>query len=364
MRLFPKPVGRAIAATALLVGLLLALPAGAAACGESAPPQISNAQVTPASLPWEGGTIKVTTEVTSDCGPAELYAEVMTSGGLNWSFQMLATSDPNLETLFYRAEIGAPANYDSAPFYYEISLRALDIQEGTDEQFAGATELAGFPEFDEAPYVSNATVSPAKLGTEGGWVTISADIADNRSVNGAFAIVTLPDETQQEVWMEPVSSSHFVGHYKAPANFTTAAKKYPVLVYGEDDAGQQRSESAGAFTVAARPGPLSAVAEGNGAIGNVTVGKTATRLVTVHNSGTKWIKSTISISGATSFALRGSSGGKIDFTIGPNETRYFRVDFTPAALGPASATVTVSRTDGAQPPFVLGFTGKGIAPAA
>jgi hypothetical protein len=364
MRLFPKPVGTAISALSLLVALLLALPAVAAACGESAPPQILDAQVTPASLPWEGGTIKVTTEVSSDCGPPEIYAEVMTSGGLNWSFQMLASSDPNLETIFYRAEIGAPPNYDQSPFYYEITIRALDLQEGTDEQFAGVTELAGAPQFDEAPYVSGAMLSPAKLGTEGGWVTISADISDNRSVAGAFAIVTLPDETQKEVWMEPVSSSHFVGYYKAPPNFTIAAKKYSVVVYGEDDAAQRSSESAGAFTVAARPGPLSAVAEGNGNIGNVTVGRTATRLVTVHNSGTKWIKSTISLSGASSFALRGSTGGKTDFQIGPGETRYFRVDFTPTALGPASATVTVSRVDGAQPAIVLPFTGKGIAPAS
>lgn len=362
MRSFPKPVGTAISALALLVALLLALPAVAAACNESAPPVIKSANVSPNSLPWEGGTITVTTEVESDCG-AEVYAEVMTSGGLNWSFQMLPSSDPNSHSLFYRSEIGAPPNYEEWSFSYQITIRALDLEEGSAERYAGESELAAAPQFDEAPYVSNATLTPSKLGSEGGWVTIAADISDNRSVAYAFANIMLPDETLKEVPLEPVSSSHFVGHYKAPPNFDVTAKKYAVTVYGQDDAGLLGYESAGPFTVAARPGPLSAVAEGKGYIGNVTVGKTATRIVTVHNSSSKGIKGSISLSGA-SFALRGSTGGKIDFWIGPGETRYFRVDFTPTALGPASASVTVSRADAAQPNIVLGFTGKGIPPAS
>jgi hypothetical protein len=98
-------------------------------------------------------------------------------------------------------------------------------------------------------------VTPTSLGTEGGWVTISADVSDNRSVNYVFANIMLPNETLEEVPLEPVSSSHFVGHYKAPANFGTAKKSYSVNVYGEDDIGQQRAEDAGTFSVAGRPQP-------------------------------------------------------------------------------------------------------------
>jgi hypothetical protein len=355
-----------LGALALLAALLLlAVPAGAAACGESAPPQVESAQVSPSSLPAEGGTITLTTEVESDCG-VEVYAEVNTSEGTQWSFQILPTGDLNGNLRTYKAEVGAPPNYKDEAFYYEFTIRVLDDFEGSSELFAGGTEVAPTPQFDEAPYVSNATVTPASLGTEGGWVTISADISDNRSVSYAFANIMLPNETLKEVPLEPVSSSHFVGHYKAPANYGTAAAKYSVVVYGEDDIGQQRLEEAGTFTVAGRPGPLSIEIERTGAIGNVTVGKTATRIVSVHNAspaGGKWTKASLAVAGS-SFSLRNAAGGKIDITIGPGETRRFWLDFTPTALGPASGSLTLSRADGAQPPIVLSLSGKGIPPAS
>jgi hypothetical protein len=349
-------------ATALL---LLAVPAGAAACGESAPPQIKSAQVSPNSLPAEGGTITLTTEVESDCG-VEIYAEVNTSEGLQWSFQMLPSGDLNGDLRSYKSEIAAPPNYQESAFTYEFTIRALDDFEGSRELFAGVCEVAPTPQFDEAPYVSNSTVAPTSLGTEGGWVTISADISDNRSVSYAFANIMLPNETLKEVPLEPVSSSHFVGHYKAPANYGTSAAKYSVVVYGEDDIGQQRLEEAGTFTVAGRPGPLSIEIERTGAFGNVTMGRTATRIVTLHNAGaigSKWLKASVAVAGS-SFSLRNAVGGKIDITIGPGETRRFWLDFTPAALGPASGSLTLSRADGAQPPIVLSLSGKGIPPAS
>ena len=350
-------------AIAALAVLLLAVPATAAACGESAPPEIKWAKVSPASLPWEGGTIVLTTEVESDCG-IEVYAEVNTSGPLQWSFQMLPSGDPNSSVRSYRSEIGALPNYKEEPFYYEFAIRALDEFEGSSETFAGGTEVAAAPDFDEAPYVSNAAVTPTSLGTEGGWVTISADISDNRGVSYAFANIMLPDETLKEVPLEPVSSSHFVGHYKAPANYGTAAQKYSVTVYGQDDIGQESYESAGTFTVAGRPGPLSVEIERSGSIGNVTVGRTATRAVTVHNSSSRWFKASLAVAGSPWFVLRNASGGKIDFSVGPGASRRFWLEFTPAALGPATGSLTLTRADGAQPPIVKALSGKGIPPAS
>ena len=364
MRAFTNRRRAASAILTVLAALLAAVPATAAACGESAPPVIKSAGVTPSSLPWEGGTITLTTEVESDCG-VEVYAEVSTSEGLRWSFQVLPTGDPNSDLRSYKAEIGAPPNYQESPFGYQFSIRALDDFEGSAETYAGGTELAAAPDFDEAPYVSNAKVTPTSLGTEGGWVTISADISDDHSVSYAFANIMLPDETLKEVPLDPVSASHYVGHYKALANYGTAAQKYPVTVYGQDEAGQLRSEGAGTFSVAGRPGPLSLEIERTGSIGNVTVGRTATRVITVHNSGaTKWIKASLAAAGSPWFVLRNASGGKIEFSIGPGESRRFRLDITPAALGPATSTLTLSRADAAQPPFVRKLSATGIAPAS
>ena len=351
-----------IVALSLLVALL-ALPATAAACSESAPPEIKWAKVSPASLPWEGGTIVLTTEVESDCG-VEVYAEVNTSGPLQWSFQMLPSGDPNTNVHEYRSEIGALPNYKEEPFYYEFAIRALDVMEGSSETFAGGTEVAAEPNFDEAPYVSNAKVTPTSLGTEGGWVTISADISDNRSVSYAFANIMLPNETLKEVPLEPVSSSHFVGHYKAPPNYGTAAAKYSVAVYGQDDIGQLGLEEAGTFSVAGRTAPLSIEIERGGSIGNVTVGRTATRIVTVHSSGAKWIKGSLTLAGSPWFVLRNASGRKIEFSIGPGESRRFWLDFTPAALSTATGSLTLSRADGSQPPVTRSLSGTGIPPAS
>jgi hypothetical protein len=339
------------------------VPATAAACGESAPPQVKSADVTPHALPWEGGTITLTAEVESDCG-VEVYAEVSTSEGLQWSFQVLPTGDLNSDLRTYKAEIAAPPNYQEYSFGYQFTVRALDDFEGGTEAYWGETEVAPTPQFDEAPYVSNATVTPSSLGSEGGWVTISADISDNRSVTYAFANVMLQNETLKEVPLEPVSSSHFVGYYKAPANYGTTAQKYPVTVYGEDDVGQQRSDSAGTFSVAGRPGPLSIAIERTGSIGNVTVGRTATRIVSVHNSAGRWIKASLALAGSPWFSLRNANAGKIDFSVAPAETRRFWLDFTPAALGPATGSLTLSRPDGLQPSTVLGLSGKGIPPAS
>jgi hypothetical protein len=346
----------------MLVALLLAVPAAATACGEGAPPEIKWAKVSPSILPWEGGTITLSTEVESDCG-GEVYAEVNTSGPLQWSFQMLPSGDPNSDVHSYRSEIGALPNYQNEPFYYEFAIRTLDEVEGSSETFAGGTEVAAAPDFDQSPYLSNAKVSPTSLGSEGGWVTISADITDDRGVSYAFANIMLPDESLKEVPLEAVSSSHFVGHFKAPPNYGTGAQKYPVTVYGQDDIGQESSEGAGAFSVAGRPGPLSIEIERGGSIGNVTMSRTAIRVITVHNSGSKWIKSSLALGGSSWFVLRNSSGRKIEFWIGPNESRRFWLEFTPATAATATGTLTLSRADGSQSPIVRSLSGRGIPPA-
>jgi hypothetical protein len=109
---------------------------------------------------------------------------------------------------------------------------------------------------------------------------------------------------------------------------------------------------------------LSIEIERGGSIGNVTVGRTASRAITVHNSGSKWIKSSLALSGSSWFVLRNASGRKIEFSIGPNESRRFWLDFTPAAATAATGSLTLSRADGSQPPIVLGLSGKGIPPAS
>lgn len=359
-----------LAALTSVAALLLALPTVAAACGleggEDTAPLVSETVLAPTSLPWEGGSVVATARVEDDCGIQQVYAEGSSTGGAYVAFEMLPFEVIDGNTAIYKGEFTAGPNYEEWEIGYQITVGAWDTNGAYGEAYAGEVSVAGLPPFDEAPYVSGAEVTPRYVGTEGGWVTISADVSDTRSVAGAFAIVTPPGGAAQEVRLEPVSFSHFVGYYKAPANPGPPAKKYSVQVYGEDDIGQQATESAGTFSVAGRPGPLSAVIERTGSFGNVSVGKTATRVVTVHNSnpaGTKWIKASLSVSGS-SFSLRNAVGGKIDLAIGPGDTRRFWLDFTPTTLEPATGSLTLSRADGAQPNIVLSLSGKGIPPTS
>lgn len=365
MRAFTSQRRGIIVALSVLVTLLLALPATAAACGSEDPPVIANATVTPSTLPWEGGTIRIEADVTEPGCGVQVELEISSSDGGYYPSEMLPTEETvNDNPRTYRSEFGAPANHQESAVYYQTVIRATDAQGGGAEVFPGETEVAGTPDFDQTPYVSNAKVSPTSLATEGGWVTISADISDDHGVSYAFANIMLPNETLKEVVLEPVSSSHFVGHYKAPANLGTSAAKYSVVVYGQDDAGQLGFEEAGTFTVAGRPGPLSIEIERGAAIGNVTVGRTATRAVTAHNSGSKWIKSTLTLSGSSWFVLRNASARKIEFSIGPNESRRFWLEFTPTATTTATGSLTLSRVDGTQPPIVVKLSGRGVPPAS
>jgi hypothetical protein len=357
-----------ILALTLFAILLLAVPASAAACGEEGGedtgPLIIWAQSSPGTLPYEGGTVTVATEIEDDCGVQQVYAEINSTEGTYQGFQLLPFENINSKAIVYRGEFAVPPNYQEWPITYQTNVSVEDTNGAFAEALAGETEVAAAPQFDEAPYVANASVMPLRVGSAGGQVKISADASDNRSVSGVFAIVTLPDETQQEAWLEPTSSSHFEGRYKVPANPGATAQQYSVVVYAEDDIGQRGWESAGAFTVSPRTGQLNAWTSAGSYFGHVALGSTATRLVTVHNSGgpkTQPVDASIATSGAP-FVPEEASGGKVDFTLDPGETRTFAVDFAPASPGFKVGSAILSRADAAQPDISVKLTGQGISP--
>lgn len=357
-----------IAILTLLATLALALPAVAAACGEEGGedtgPLIKLAQVTPGNLTYEGGTSVVTTEVEDDCGIQQVYAEISSTEGAYWAFQLLPFENINSSSIVYRGEFQVVPNYQEWPVSYQVTIWAEDTNGASEQVYAGETEVAGTPPFDEAPYVSEASLSPRVVGSAGGQVKVGADASDSRGLGNVFAIVTLPDETQKEVPLEGVSWLHFQGRFKAPANLGATPQEYSVIVYAEDDIGQQSWESAGSFIVAPRTGQLNAWTSAGSYFGQVAIGDTATRQVIVHNSGgpkTQPVEASITTSGA-SFSLQEAVAGKIDFTLGPGETRTFAVDFAPVSPGFKIGSAIVSRGDGAQPDVSVRLTGQGVKP--
>jgi len=359
---------------ALLAAFVLVLPAVASACiedggGEDRTPTIGGGQVNPATLTYEGGTIVLTGEVEDDCGIRSVHGEVVNEGFASF-FEMHPVGPGSFVTAtLYRGEAQLPPNYQESPVYYVAVMEAEDTNGSIEHAFSGEVEVAAAPAFDEAPYVSNATLSPRALGSAGGLVTIGADASDNRSVASAFAIVTLPDESQREVPLEPVSSQHFEGTFLAPANLGAAPEEYSVVVYAGDDIGQTGSESAGSFTVAAPVAPLPSgelvvQPSTTRSFGRVKVGDVSTRRVVVRNTGrrgTAPVAASIAVSGAP-FSIQGAAGGKIEFVLEAKETRSFTIEFKPLAAGPATGSVTVARTDGAQPSVSSSLTGVGAEP--
>src|SRR6185312_1090288 len=361
----PRRYRAGILVLSALMTLALALPAVAAACiedggGEDRGPLIGAAQITPSSLGFEGGAVVLSGEVEDDCGVDHVRGEVAsTEGGVAWSFQLLPVKVVNANTVLYSGEVQLPPNYQESPAHYLAVIEAEDINGSIEFGYAGEVEVTSPPQFDEAPYVSGASLSPRILGSAGGEVTIEADASDNRSVSSVFAIVASPGGTETEVQLEAVSSSHFEGSFEAPANLGEAPQQYTVIAYAEDDIGQRGSESAGSFVVAPPGGQLELRPQGERSFGNVAIGRSTTRQVVVHNRGKRPTQASIAIAGAA-FALRGVPAGEIDFVLGPGKTRTFAIEFTPLAPGLAVGSATVSMKDGTQADISLVLSGRGV----
>ena len=363
-----------IGSLALLAALLLVLPAAASACiedggGEDRAPSIGGGQVTPATLTNAGGTVVLSGEVEDDCGIRSVHGEVGAEGFSSY-FEMHPVGPGSfVNATLYEGEAQLPPNFQESPVYYFAVIEAEDTNGSVEHAFSGEVEVEAAPAFDEFPYLSNATLSPRTLGPAGGPVTIAADASDNRSVANVFAIVTRPDKSQLEVPLEPVSSQHFEGTFPAPANLGPAPSQYSVVVYAEDDIGQTSSEGAGGFTVAA---PIAPPPSGELVVrrptarffGRVKIGHASTRRVVVRNKGRRGsspIAASIAVSGPP-FSIEGAVGGKIEFVLAPRETRAFTIGFAPAAAGPATGSVVVTRADAAQPPVSVSLRGVGVEP--
>jgi hypothetical protein len=354
-----------------LMATLLVGPASAAACGEEGGedtgPLINWAKATPANLSYEGGTGVVEVEVEDDCGVQQVYAEIHGPEGFFFTvFQLLPSQIVSTYASVYRGEFQILPNYQESSVDYGVEISVLDTNGAPANAFAGEIQVEGAPQFDEPPIVSDASLTPPIVGSGGGGVKISANASDNRGLGNVFAIVTYPDETQHEVSLEGISSSRFQGRFIAPANEGAEFERYSVIVYAEDDIGQRSYESAGSFKVAPKTGKLNAWTNAGSHFGQIPIGGRAVRTVVVRNSGgpkTAPVTASIATSGGP-FALVGGEAGKIDFTLGPGETRVFEVEFTPTSFGFKVGSAILSRADGAQPDIGVQLTGQGVKPPA
>src|SRR4051812_1656065 len=110
-------MGRLLAVLAFLVALA-ALPTVAAA--QDAAPVIASASVSPAGLPYTGGTVTITAHASDDVGIATVYAEYSTSSSGNFGAVPLIASGPDQ----YSATFAIAANFTDNEDSYQFTIRA------------------------------------------------------------------------------------------------------------------------------------------------------------------------------------------------------------------------------------------------
>lgn len=358
-----------VAALALLAALLLAVPAGAAACGEEGTedtgPLITEAKLSPVGLPSEGGTGVISARVEDDCGVQQVYAEINSTEGMYVGFQLLPSEPLNSNSAVYRGEFQVPANFQEWSVGYQGNVSAEDTNGAFAEAYAGEIEVAGLPQFDEPPYISAASSAPSVWGGWGGSTRISVEASDTRSLASVYAVVTNPDNSETEIPLEASSSSRFGGWLDLPANFSGDPQIYSIAVFAEDDIGQTTGAYAGAVTVEPKgtphPGQLT-LEPSYLHFGSVPVGQKALGNVVLSNTGKPGSPPVSGVlrTSESQFFLPGASDEGLPFTLKPGEERVFAVGFQPSARGQQVARLALVRADGRQPNKGVSLFGWGV----
>lgn len=352
-----------LAALFLVLSMALLVAPDRSAADEPAednPPVISNGILTPGIVSFEGGVVSIGVDVTDDFGLSSVFAEVIGSDGTYFSTGMDPTGGNS-----YSASVGIPANLSEGEVSYSVYVSASDTNGALSSELIGEIQVPPPPQFDEAPNVSDPSVQPRELPAAGGPVTIQATASDNRSVSEVYATVAIPGGGSTQVQLEPISFSRFEGVFTAPPNTGATAAQYGIEITALDDIGQPGSVDAGSITV--DPGPAQVTGQlrvwpGSRSFGHVRVGRQAWRLVRVRNTGPKKtapIEGVVQVSGAP-FSLLGGTPEGIHFRLRPRETRVYSVGFRPGAIGLQAGSVTVLRSDGAQPGLAVQLSARGV----
>ena len=366
------PVSKHFRGPAILLALLaiaLLLPSLASACGEEGGedtgPIVSNAHVSPASLPSEGGTVAISATVEDDCGVSMVYAEMYGTNGFYQSIQMLPWEVAPNGVVTYRGETNIAPNFQEEELSYQFDVQATDTNGAPAEVYAGDVSVAGVPPFDEPPYIYDWSISPQQISAAGGPVTIKTSASDLRGIFYAYALVTPSGGgTGTEVPLEPISASQFEGVFQAPANPTGFGRSYGVEIRAQDDIGQETTANAGTFLQSgAKPGRLNAWVSNGSYFGILNVGTHAIRPVVVRNAGAKGtapVSAVFKASGAP-FYVPGRPAG-IPFTLAAGQQRTFNIEFRPSVPGFRAGGAIIEFPTESQPKFAVKLTGQGYKP--
>lgn len=235
-----------------LIGVFL-LCVGTAAADEpepgadTTPPVITNALLSPGLLSFEGGNVQISVEIIDESGLQMTTAQVYGSDG---SYQAIALYQGNGAT--YYGTLEAPANYSDGTVSYAVEVQAYDVFNNYNASTIGEAQVGPAPQFDEAPWVTLASLNPPVLPPSGGPVTISSQAGDNSGLSAVFALITpVNGGAGTEVGLNGISAGSFEGTWEAPPNSGPLAAEYIVEVVVRDDIGQEGRALAGTIAVEA-----------------------------------------------------------------------------------------------------------------
>jgi parallel beta-helix repeat protein len=211
---------------------------------ESVPPTITNCSVTPRTLPRYGGYVTFQADVTDLSGIMKVQAVVTNPD--TTETRVTLTKLPTADT--YQGTYLLPSNPGPNDLTYAVRFEATDNAGNVATEPCGVfTVLA--PDHT-GPTLANCQVVPRSLSSSGGTVTIRADITDPSGVASAFAAVTYPDSSVDQVPMTRVGTSDtFQATFTAAANPAPSALTYAVKIAAMDTELNGSATDCGTFSV-------------------------------------------------------------------------------------------------------------------
>ena len=196
--------------------------------GDTTPPAISAASLTPGTLTALGGTLNLTATVT-DTGSGVGSAGFNIRRDGQYLTNVAGTPTGNV----YTASYAVPANTDGMSHVYTAYAVAVDNVGNRGVQLltgscAEANDCAG-------PTITAATVTPTALPATGGSLTVSANVTDANGVNAVYANLYLNGVYYSYYNMSNGGAgSTYTTTFGAPANQTGSAQTLSIVIQATD----------------------------------------------------------------------------------------------------------------------------------
>jgi len=216
------------------------------------PPDIQNCQVTPRSLPGNGGTVTFSADVTDNTAVASVSAFVTRPD--NSVVEVVLAQQGTSNT--WSGTLNVPGNTGSAPQQYGVKLQAFDNSNNRTALDCGTFTVAVVD--NTPPAITNCVVNPRSLPSSGGYVTFKADITDASGVAMARVVVTNPNNTETNVpLVAPEVGNTYQFTYMVQGNSGSTDLTYGVRFEATDTVSNMAVEPCGTFVVSPpdRTGP-------------------------------------------------------------------------------------------------------------